>query len=49
MLNEAITAPKAEAQSEAIAQADAYLSNAGLPTYTDLLAAVESLALECAA
>ncbi len=31
-----------EAQVEAVACADAHASNAGLPTYTDLLTALES-------
>ena len=32
-----------EAQVEAVANADAHTSNAGLPTYTDLLAALKML------
>jgi hypothetical protein len=33
-------------QSEAIANADAHLNNAGLPTYSELLAALQTIADE---
>lgn len=38
---------KSDAQLEAVAQADAYLNNAGLPTYSQLRSALEVIAKTC--